>query len=331
MSKFINIRQIWHPEGYHPPGSQKAFFQGWFFKLVDREKKNILAVIPGVFLKEKDAVSHAFIQILEGRTHQSFYYSFPLNQFQAARDRLNIRIGDNYFSEQAMRLNLSEDAPEIQGKIEFGQFRPWPVRIFSPGAMGYYAFIPLLQCYHGIISLNHSLRGELKIGADTVTFEGGKGYIEDDWGRSFPEAYIWMQSNHFQEEGTSLAVSVAKIPWLGSHFRGFIIGLLWNGTLYRFSSYNGSQLGGLVLNENQISFTVYNKRYQMDITAVMGSRGNLKGPSDIQIFERVSESLDATISIKLYRKKGSDKKLLYKDEGFPAGAEANGRLEVLLD
>ncbi|MCK7537696.1 MAG: tocopherol cyclase family protein [Marinilabiliales bacterium] len=34
--------------------------------------------------------------------------------------------------------------------------------------------------------------------AKMADFSGGRGYIEKDWGHSFPSAYVWMQSNHFQ-------------------------------------------------------------------------------------------------------------------------------------
>jgi hypothetical protein len=85
------------------------------------------------------------------------------------------------------------------------------------------------------------------------------------------------------------------------------------------------------MNGNEISFKVYNKKHELVVTAAMGSLGELHGPSDRQLFQRVSESLDATVLVKFYRIKGSEKELLYQDEGFPAGAEANGKLEDLLD
>ncbi|QII81181.1 hypothetical protein G7057_00970 [Jeotgalibaca arthritidis] len=41
----------------------------------------------------------------------------------------------------------------------------------------------------------------------------GKGYIEKDWGRSFPKNYIWIQSNHFNDNQRSLFFSYAHIPY----------------------------------------------------------------------------------------------------------------------
>jgi tocopherol cyclase len=41
------------------------------------------------------------------------------------------------------------------------------------------------------------------VGGRRVDFSGGSGYIEKDWGRSFPRAWIWAQSNTFTQPGTS--------------------------------------------------------------------------------------------------------------------------------
>ncbi|MGV9103340.1 MAG: tocopherol cyclase family protein [Candidatus Thorarchaeota archaeon] len=45
--------------------------------------------------------------------------------------------------------------------------------------------------------------------------------MEKDWGTGFPEVWIWLESNHFEEKGVSFTCSIAKIPWLGSSFAGY--------------------------------------------------------------------------------------------------------------
>lgn len=66
----------------------------------------------------------------------------------------------------------------------------------NPNIMGYFNYIPNLECNHEVVSMNHSLNGEIIINGESIDFNHGKGYIEKDWGRSFPEKYIWIQSNH---------------------------------------------------------------------------------------------------------------------------------------
>ena len=49
--------------------------------------------------------------------------------------------------------------------------------------------------------------------------EGGRAYVEKDWGSKFPKTWVWIQANHFEAlENSSGAVgtlmlSVASIPF----------------------------------------------------------------------------------------------------------------------
>ena len=55
------------------------------------------------------------------------------------------------------------------------------VKLFlSPGIMGPYSFIPFMECYHGILSMNHKILGSLKYNDENISFNGGKCYMEKD-------------------------------------------------------------------------------------------------------------------------------------------------------
>ncbi|MGD8823133.1 MAG: tocopherol cyclase family protein [Anaerolineales bacterium] len=220
---FNKLRTLWRPEAYHGSGVKGHFFEGWYFKLINPDQSQRWAIIPGVFLNPDSSKSHAFIQVLDGITNQASYHRFPLEQFQASTSELDIQIGGNRFTSHGLSLDLPADNRSMKGEVRFGQLIPWPVRLTSPGIMGPYAFAPFMQTYHGILSFDHPLDGELRIAGQTVNFSQGRGYIEKDWGQTFPRAYIWMQTNHF-EQPASLSASIATIPWLGNWFRGFLVG-----------------------------------------------------------------------------------------------------------
>lgn len=78
--------------------------------------------------------------------------------------------------------------------------------------MGWYSYVPLMECKHGIVSVNHYLKGKIRINGNSIDLSEGKGYIEKDWGTSFPEVWIWIQSNNFTNPETSFTFSLAKIP-----------------------------------------------------------------------------------------------------------------------
>ncbi len=99
-----------------------------------------------------------------------------------------------------------------------------------------------MECKHGIVSVNHDLKGSVIVNGNEIDFNNGKGYIEKDWGTSFPEAWLWMQANNFENRNSSFSFSVAKIPWLGKFFIGFIAFLYYNNRFLLFSTYNNSEI-----------------------------------------------------------------------------------------
>ena len=95
--------------------------------------------------------------------------------------------------------------------------------------MGWYAWMPFMECYHGSSRSGHGLSGSLELDGEELNFDGGRGYIEKDWGQAFPSGYVWMHSNHFADPSVSLMASVAIIPWLRGSFQGLLIGLKHQG------------------------------------------------------------------------------------------------------
>jgi len=62
--------------------------------------------------------------------------------------------------------------------------------------MGWYTWVPRMDCYHGLFSFSDSLQGTLTLKGKVMDFFGGRGYIEKDWGQSFPAAWVWLQNNY---------------------------------------------------------------------------------------------------------------------------------------
>jgi hypothetical protein len=202
-----------HPDRYHGDHKTGPFFEGWYFKLIDASQQKRLCIIPGVYIGKNKADSHAFIQVMDGASGQSSYQTFDFASFMSRQDRFKVSLENNSFTAGGIRLDISQPELSLYGELHFGQITPWPVSFFSPGIMGWYAWVPGMECYHGVVSLDHSLRGTLEINGEPVDFSGGRGYTEKDWGKSFPRAWVWMQTNHFSRLGTSLTFSAAIIPW----------------------------------------------------------------------------------------------------------------------
>jgi len=312
---------VWNPDMYHGWGKQRNYFEGWYFKVVDPTEEHAYAFIPGISLGAQGE-HHAFIQVLDGVRHRAHYEEFRHSDFKPDSDRFELSLKGNRFSTGALTLDL----PGIRGSLQLHNRFPWPKMLGAPGIMGWYSFVPFMECYHGIVSVNHDLSGHLNIEGQKVDFTGGKGYAEKDWGRSFPSSWIWMQSNHFDEEQpVSLTASVARIPWLRNHFIGYIVGFLYRGRLYSVATHTGAMMKASLGGE-EVHLAFRDRRYRLEINARQGPGSDLVSPLSGQMTGKVNESLRAKLTVKFYE----GEQLLFHGAGRNAGLEVAGPAEELL-
>jgi len=342
MTPLQRLTSMWRPGAYHYSPRHEVYFEGWYVKLVSPDLGQRWAVIPGVFHHPDPERAHAFIQVLNGSESTVDYHRFPTGAFQASLGAFDVRLGGSRFWQEGCVLAIEGDGHRLQGELSFRETRPWPVRLTSPGVMGPYAFVPFMQTYHGVLSLDHTLQGEMAIDGEVVDFSGGKGYMEKDWGTTFPRAYIWMQSNHFQRDGVCLTASVATIPWLGSWFRGFLVGLRLEDRLYRFTTYLGSEIISLRLRDEEVLWTLKGTRrsardeapgYELDIRARRGKGGLLSSPELDGMTPRILESLTAELEVTLrgLDRKGRSTGPVFEGRGTCAGLEVAGSVEEIVE
>lgn len=328
------LTTLFHPSHFQSARRRGGWFEGWYFKLVDAEGSHPVAVIPGVSNDPRGGTSHSFVQVIRPG-HDVRYHLYAFEDFKAHTDRLEICVGPNRFSAEGITLDLPETAsqPKLRGWVSFGAFREWPVSVLAPGIMGWYRYVPAMECYHAIVSMDHTLDGSLFEGAERLSFENGRGYSEKDWGSSFPSSWIWTQSNSFVDVdaarrlGVSLTCSVAKIPWLGSSFIGHIAGLaLDDGRLFRFATYTGSKLVKVETGTGWAQTEMRDRHYELSVRIDGVKPGGLKAPKDGAMTGRADEALDATVSVKLASLGGGT---VFEGVGSCAGAEVMNDLDEL--
>jgi hypothetical protein len=319
------FKGIFHPEAFHGHGRSKRYFEGWYVKVVSADQKTRWAVIPGVFLGLDGGVNEAFIQLLDGSTGRSWYHMFDTSDFSASADEFDVTLGKNHFSSKGVTLDL----PELRGSIGFDSaLDPWPVKPLSPGIMGWFGAVPFMECFHGIVSFGHSLGGSLEVEGKKVSFAGGRGYIEKDWGRAFPSGYVWLHSNHIDTDPeASLIGSVAIIPWIGRPFRGYIVGLKHSGKLHRWTTYNGAKEIELTITDTHVQWQLSSKDGLLTLSADRVRGGLLHAPIRTEMHQRVDETLDAVIHIK---HTDLDGRVLLEGKGLVGAMEVHGDLKRLL-
>lgn len=317
-----------NPELFQGNSKKKKYFEGWYFKMVAADGSAILSVIPGISISQDGKDKHAFIQVIDGKTAETFYYTFDINQFQFSKKRFAIRIDKNYFSEDKVILNIQNDRASFKGVIVMSnQVILTKKENKKIGIMGWYRFVPFMQCYHGVVSLNHGLNGTLKKDNKTYNFNKGKGYIEKDWGKSMPSAWIWMQSNSFKSSSASFMLSVANVPWVGNAFTGFLGFFHHDNITERFGTYSNAKLKVELRNSNSVKVTVSDKKYTYYIEINKTQSGLLKAPVEGSMDRRIAESIDAKMRLKVLDKMD---KLIFQDSTNIAGLEMVGDLEKLI-
>ncbi|MDX9728619.1 MAG: tocopherol cyclase family protein [Bacteroidales bacterium] len=317
------IRSIFDPSMYQGWGNRRKYFEGWYFKVVNAQETKAFAFIPGIAMDESGE-SHAFIQLLDGKAKRAEYFPFDAALFRPSDKKFDLSIGANRFSAGG----LTFDMPAIKGSLSFRECVPWPSRWYSPGIMGPYTFAPFMECSHGIVSMDHSIEGSLVINGEEIDFTGGRGYIEKDWGHSFPSAYIWMQSNHFDQPGISFKASVARIPWVTGNFTGFIAGFWYNNRLHRFTEYNRSRMSMLRTTESDVELEFRSRRYTLRLASTIDTPTSLASPVRGLMDGRIEESMTSVINLTLTD--SDNGRVLFSGNGRNGSVEISGDIRTLL-
>jgi len=157
-----------------------------------------------------------------------------------------------------------------------------------------------MECYHGVLSFSHSLQGSLTLNGKVLDFSGGRGYIEKDWGQSFPAAWVWCQSNHFANESACITASMAVIPWIGHAFRGFNCrpSAGWQNSIV-FATYSGGRIESLQIFDDSCGLGAAKSSISPFSESLPGSGWLLRGPTRLDMGQRVLETLNATVQVRL--------------------------------
>lgn len=274
---------------------EKNHFEGYYFKQTNARNEQSVAIIVGVSTFEADP--HAFIQIIHNHPHQSYYLRIPLQCFRVQNHPFMIKIQQNIFSEHYIKLQCTHENIHLSGELYFSDLTYLDHYMMNDSIMGPFKLLPKMECNHELISLYHHVHGQLQIGHLIYDFkEDSIGYIEKDYGISFPNYYLWLQGNTFKKEHTSLFFSCANIPYLHMKFPGFICVLMVGKKQYRFATYNKSQLEI----DEQMNITLKHGKYKLLITFKNDQTNQLLGPSNGEMNIVIKEGLGATIHIELY-------------------------------
>ncbi len=186
----MSLKNIKNPALFQGNLQKKHYFEGWYFKQVTADGKQTVAFIPGISLEDTD--SHCFVQVILSPNIQTYYFKYPLDRFSTTEEPFSVKVGESVFFMDGCHIALNDtvqSTPQgisMTGDLYFSNPSPIRSSVLAPNIMGFFAYIPNMECNHGVLSMNHQLKGHIEIGKQQrLDFNGGKGYIEKDWGTSF--------------------------------------------------------------------------------------------------------------------------------------------------
>ncbi len=326
MTDFLRRRRAtFDPPRFQGWGRERHYFEGWYFKVVVPEQQLAYAFIPGISY-DAAGKGHAFLQVLNGVAATSEYHEYATEAFRPDPDRFALELGPHTFSPGGLKIDL----PDLQLDLSFDGVMPWPARTLAPGVMGWYGFVPGMQCYHGLVSFHHRTLGSIRVGEQVYDAAGGVGYTEKDWGTGFPDAWIWGQSNHLSGTArpASLMASVASIPWMGSSFTGFLCTLLLDDALYTFTTWTRARVQVTFPEDTESVILIFSdRRHQLTLTGHPAPGGHLASPIAGAMTGKINESLRAELEVRLLTTDGRD---VYSGTASWAGLEVSDNARGML-
>lgn len=317
------LKKIRQPILFQGHMKKKNYFEGWYYKQVTADGKVSLSFIPGVSLNKED--KHSFIQYIlvekkaDGSTQTTTgYVRFPVQAFRYENHPFKAVVGESHFSETTVAIDFLDDYIHFKGHLKLGTLQPIQTSPLQPNIMGVFGYIPKMECYHGVISMQHSLNGVIRLNDRKIDFTGGTGYIEKDWGMSFPKQYIWLHSNHFNNNTASLFFSMAHIPFHFTEFEGFICNVVVENKEYRFATYNLSSCDIAYISKEEVVLRLENKHALLELQAEVLEQGELIAPVRGTMQKTIKEGISGMVHVRLEDKESG---YVFEDTGTNAGVE----------
>ncbi len=291
----------------------KNYFEGWYFKNTNHEEG--ISFIPGINIDNKN--KKAFIQVITNDT--SYFVNYNIDEFEFSHNPFCIKIGNNIFSRDSIHIDIKDDSQnlKVNGNIKYSNTKNIKTNIFKPNIMGPFSYIPYMECNHAILSMKNNISGYIDINNKEINFNNSNGYIEKDWGYSFPKSYIWCQGNNFQKTNASFMLSIADIPLKFVDFRGIICALIIGNQEYKFTTYNNTKIIQYDVANNSLDIIIRKANYYLNIKSIYNEGLKLSAPVKGKMEKDIFESICSSITLTLKK----DNTVIFYDTSLNCGLE----------
>jgi hypothetical protein len=278
------------PSGLRGKFGRHKYFEGWFQKVYSVEHNASFIVIYG-YATQNAPDKFGFIQIYIPRQAPHILY-FNKDEISCDPRNHSVWMGDNLLTTKSM--NIASD--DISLKLAMKNNHPIPT---FKNSMGYAYYVPTLPCYHSVMNVSHHVSGEIHTANQSYQLEHELGYMEKNWGTSFPKRYCWLQAVDPLDSRTSLLFSQAEIDWIGSSFLRHVGHLRFDGKHIDLRELRKCTISNSILDETNHSIQLSGKNITLEIHISFQEKVIFKGPTDGNMSRDIIHHTDARIQVML--------------------------------
>lgn len=289
----------------------KDYFEGWYFK--NTNKENGISFIPGINIQKSNP--KAFVQVITNDT--SHFVNYSIDDFTFNHNPFTIKIGNNVFSKEGIHIDIKTKELNVKGDIKYSNNKNINTDFMNPNIMGPFSYVPFMECNHAILSMQNNANGSININDYEMKFDNDMGYIEKDWGISFPKTYIWCQGNNFKKSDASFMLSIADVPFKMFKFRGVICVLVIGDKEYKFTTYNNARLVEYGINDNSLNVTLKKGDLQINLKSTFDKGQKLSAPVKGKMEKDIFESITSNITVTLQK----EDNIIFSDTSKNCGLE----------
>lgn len=299
ISDYIMLKK-YKPSSLRGYPERSKYFEGWFQKVYSKKHQASFILIYG-YATRNTYDTFGFIQVLIPNEKPKIVY-FPKHELSFDSGQHIVRMGDNCLTMNSIEISTDEL------DINLSLMNNHPIPTFK-NSMGYHYYVPTLPCYHSVMNTSHLVSGIIRHKESVFALDEDMGYMEKNWGTSFPENYFWIHAVDPYNPQISLLFSIAEIQWLGKRFIKHVGHLRIEGKHIDLRALKDISIADRIVSEKKRCMKIKSKELELDIWITYGNKVTFKGPNQGHMSRDIFHHTDAIIGISL---KQNDKTRMHR-------------------
>ncbi len=284
--------------GYHWNGSERGFFEGWYFRLTLPKIGESFAFMYSIEDPSGDDSHSGGAAQMLGIDEEYRWCTFPdVRKFWADKNQLGVgHWGETNLAIEPQLLSIDEFNNHItegyqatatlhQGSLPTQNCRwcyqtipvyGWGhVHQFQQSTAGLLSFFPIFEPGWQILMAHGLATGWIEWQGQRYEFNQTPAYSEKNWGRAFPEKWFWVNCNSF-DGSIGLAVTAGggkrKVLWMTEEVG--MIGIHYRGQFYEFVPWN-SQIDWQIKPWGEWRIQARNENFQVELIGTTDLSGTM--------------------------------------------------------